>query len=191
MPNDEALPPNYSPRDSMNVFRLPVVGETLILDSLSLRDFFFAAAMAKQEPGGKRLRVKPGLLIDEQPADTFSLTDFSLFKGKLDSIPPEYDFNWFFWDRLREYCAHTFKGKNFSLDFGLFDNDIRMTKYRVTKYFIFLLADDWRKGFDSRYFGPVAAQLLRGRPVCVLWSWDKNERGLKSLRIERFIKIVK
>ena len=65
-----------------------------------------------------------------------------------------------------------------------------MTHYRVKKSFIFLLADDWRKGFDSRYFGPVPVSSIKGRPVCVLWSWAHGEGG-GFLRINRTMKIVK
>ena len=187
----EALPYDYSPRDTMSVFRLPAPGDTLDLDSLPLRDFFFAAAMAKQESAGNRYRVRPRLFIDGQPAAGFTLADFSLFKGALDSVPEQYDFDWFFWDRLREYCSHTLSGRDVALDFGLFNGSEKVTEYRVKKSFIFLLADDWRTGFDSRYFGPVAAESFKGRPLCVLWSWAHAERGFGSLRMGRLIKIVK
>jgi hypothetical protein len=73
---------------------------------------------------------------------------------------------------------------------GLFKGAEKVTHYRVKKSFIFLLADDWRKGFDSRYFGPVPVSSIKGRPVCVLWSWAHGEGG-GFLRINRTMKIVK
>jgi len=191
MTDEETLPPAYSPRDSMSAYRIPVAGDTIDLDSMPLRDFFFAAAIIKQENSLKSLRVRPLLYIDGKPAQTFVLSDFVLFKGALDTIPPRFDFDWFFWDRLRQYCTQALKGKDFWLDLGIFDGTVRMTTYRVKKSCIFLLADDWRKGFDSRYFGPVPVKSIRGRPLCVLWSWAQTGHWIGALRMGRLIKLVK
>jgi signal peptidase I len=191
LPDAEVLPLVYSPRDTMATYRIPASGDTLELDSLPLRDFFFAAALIKQENAKKNLRVRPLLFIDGKQTPGFSLADFSLYKGALDSIASRFDFDWFFWDRLREYLARALKGKDFRLDFGLFDGSARMSEYCVKKSCIFLLADDWRKGFDSRYFGPVPLESVRGKPLCVLWSWASGEEGKIGLRMERMIKLVR
>jgi signal peptidase I len=187
----EDLPPDYSPRDSMQPFHIPLKGELLQLDSLGLRDFFFAVAIIKLENLHKTYRVKARLSVEGVIDKGKALTDFYLYKGLLDTIPEKYDFDWFFWDRLKEYCNNTFKGKDFSLDIGLFEGNERVTNYIVGKSIIFLMADDWRKGFDSRYFGPIPVSLIKGRPIVVLWSWAKDASWPGIFRIGRILKIVK
>jgi signal peptidase I len=191
VPPAETLLPEFTPRDSMEGYRLPRPGDTLDLDLLSLRDFFFAAAMIKQERSGRRISVKADCDISGKRMNDVPMTNFSLYKGTLDKIPERYLYNWFFWDRLREYWIRTAAGRNCTLRFELFDDTVRITKYVIRRSFIFLLADDWQKGFDSRYFGPLMARSIKGRVVCVLWSITPGGWIFGSLRGDRIMKIVK
>ena len=43
---DDALPLAFSPRDSMTPYKMPGKGDTIDLDSLSVRDFFYASALS-------------------------------------------------------------------------------------------------------------------------------------------------
>jgi signal peptidase I len=187
----EVLPPDYSPRDSMPVYRLPKKGETVSLDSLGLRDFFFCASLIRQENPGDHCNVKPSLFLNGVPADSMFLRDFYLYKGRLDSVPARFEYDWFFWDRLRDYLAHSQTGKDVFLAFSLLRNGVRIPEYTFTKSCIFLCADDWQKGFDSRYFGPVLASSVKGRVICVLWSFGKNGAKASRFKISRFFKIIR
>jgi hypothetical protein len=186
----EALLPEFSPRDSMAPYRIPRPGDTIDLDSLTLRDFFFAAAMIKQERAGWKISLKADLFIDGKRANDIPMSNFALFKGSINAIPGHFVYNWFFWDRLYAYWKQTAGGKQCLLRFGLFRGQERIRKYVLHGSFIFLLADDWRKGFDSRYFGPVSSRLVKGRVACVLWSIDRGLGG-RGLRTDRIIKLVK
>jgi|WetSurMetagenome_2_1015567.scaffolds.fasta_scaffold00025_47 hypothetical protein len=167
---EKPLPPEYSPRDSMPLYVLPKRGTTVSLDSLPPRDFFFAASLIRQEHPREHFSVRPLVFVDGAPADTIRAVDFALYKGRLDSVPARYEFDWFFWDRVRDYLSHSQTGKNVHLSFALLRGGERMYGYTFSGSCIFLLADDWQKGFDSRYFGPVLSSSVRGRIVAVLWS---------------------
>jgi hypothetical protein len=190
IPVAEALLPEFTPRDSMDAYRLPRRGDTIDLDSLTLRDFFFAAAMIKQEQASGKISLKADLFIDGKRANDIPMSNFALFKGSIDAIPGHFVYNWFFWDRLYAYWKQTAGGKQCLLRFGLYRDRERIKKYVLRGSFIFLLADDWRKGFDSRYFGPVSSRLVKGRVACVLWSIDPVAGG-RGFRTDRIIKIVK
>jgi signal peptidase I len=190
-PLEEMLPPDYSPRDSMPLYRMPRKGTSVSLDSLSLRDFFFAASLIRQENPKDMFEVKPALFVDGAPKDSLYLRDFYLYKGPLDSVPAKFEYDWFFWDRMRDYLVISYTGKDVFLGFVLWRNGARMMDYTFKKSCIFLVADDWQKGFDSRYFGPVVASSVKGRVICVLWSFGKGVEGKSYFRINRTFKIIK
>ncbi len=190
IPPASLLLPEFTPRDSMAGYRIPRPGDSLDLDSLSLRDFFFAAAMIKQEEPKKKISIKANLTVDGKNSNNVPMTNFALYKGTLDSVPERENYSWFFWDRLREYWVRVADGKTCQLQFRLYKGNDRITRYAVHKSFIFLLADDWRKGYDSRYFGPASAGSIKGRVVCVLWSVGPGGL-LGALRTDRIMKIVK
>jgi signal peptidase I len=188
---DDVLPIEFAPRDSMDLYRLPRRGDTIDLDSLSLRDFFYACAMIQQENPRAACHVKADLLIEGKLSDDFKITGFPLYNGALDAIPKKFEYDWFFWDRLKEYFSHTLNGKDIALVFSLSKNGAHIFRYCLKENFVFLLADDWCKGFDSRYYGPVLAASIKGRVIFVLWSVNKPEKGIGFLRMDRLIKIVR
>jgi hypothetical protein len=187
----DVLLPEFAPRDSMKAYRLPRKGDAINLDSLPLRDFFFAAAMIRQERPRAAFEIKTVLTIDGKNADDIPMTNFSLFKGTVAAVPEKYQWDWFFWDRLRSYWTRAETGKKVALSFELYDNTGRLSKFVFRESFIFLIADDWEKGYDSRYFGPVAASSVKGSIVSVLWSITPHEGLFGPLRTDRIIKIVK
>jgi signal peptidase I len=186
----ELLPADYSPRDTMDTFVMPKRGGTVTLDSLSLRDFFFAASLIRQENPGRHFTVRPAVFIDGAMSNDVSLADFYLYKGKLDSLPPDYQTDWFFWDRLREYLTHSQSGKDVVLAPSLMEGAAKIFNYAFKESCIFLLADDWEKGFDSRYFGPVVSRFVKGRVVAVLWSSGSGGTRGRLIRVGRLIKII-
>ncbi|MBD3242869.1 MAG: hypothetical protein GF331_19915 [Chitinivibrionales bacterium] len=170
LPQDSVLPPEYSPRDFTAPFRLPRPGDTYQLDSLTQRDFIFAASMRAQEYPGRTHDVQPTLFIDGIPSNEYIIENFLLYEGAFDSIPDSLDYDWFFWDRLRDNLRYSLENREVRLEFALMENGKKVEAYRVRKRFYFLLADNWVSGFDSRYFGPVSAARLRGSVPLTLWS---------------------
>ena len=191
LPAEDALPLAFSPRDSMTPYKMPSKGDTINLDSLSVRDFFYASAMVRQENPKAICNVSAALSINGALSNDYSVKDFPLYKGPLNALPKKFEYDWFFWDRLKEYLSRRLSGKDVSLSVGFFMNATRVSRYVVKEQFVFLLADDWRKGFDSRYFGPVRARSIRGRVLFVLWSTRSKGQTGSFFRMDRLIKVVK
>jgi hypothetical protein len=189
--DSDVLPPDYTPRDFTAPLRLPQRGENLSLDDMSIRDFFFAVSIIRQENPKKTFAVQPRLFIDGQPAPGFRVAEFALFAGTLDTVPEKYRYDFFFWDRLRAFLEYSQGGKSISFLFSLMENGDPVHQYRVKGTLVFLLADDWYKGYDSRYFGPVSARLIKGGVTAVLWSFAHDRPWFKALRWNRIVKIVR
>ncbi len=183
------IPANYSPRDFFSAYRVPKKGTYLQLDSLSLRDFFFATAVIRQEKPKSTVKVKADLYIDDTLSNDFFINEFALYKGTIDSVPAKFQYDWYFWDRLNQYLYTTNEEHSIHLKFSLYVDKKKMSTYSVKENYLFLIADNWTDGLDSRYIGPVQVSSLVGRPFFVLWSYDKETK--KHLKIYRFGKIIK
>lgn len=182
----EVAPANYSPRDFLPAVRVPGPGDILRLDSLDLYPLFCAIAVIQQENAGAAFSLTPRLTVNGSPRNDYYLSDFALYKGRLDSIPEAGRWDWFFWYRLGEYLQQVLKNRTVALSLVLTMNGVPLHTYAVKKKFVFLLADNWKQGMDSRYFGPVAASAIFGRPVAVLWSSSGKKVNFK--RMGRIIK---
>jgi len=171
------LPPEYSPRDYTVPFRLPKPGEVYRLDSLSQRDFIFYASMYAQQRASSDVDVVPVLLIDDQPTNEYIVQNFALYEGAFDSIPDSLDYDWFFWDRLYDNLSHDLEGHQIQLVFRLYGKGERVETVRIRKRFVFVLADNWQGGYDSRYFGPLCTSHVVGTVPLVLWSGASGDSG--------------
>jgi signal peptidase I len=183
------VPASFSPRDFFHPYQVPKKGMQFQLDSLSLRDFFFAVAVVRQEKPKSKVTVKANLYIDDSLSNDYFINEFSLYKGTFDTISQNYQFDWFFWDRLVQYLNAAITEHSAVLKFDLLIDGTRTGFYTVHDNYVFLLADNWGDGLDSRYIGPVNASAIIGRVFFVLWSWDRHS-GM-HLNPKRFGRIVK
>jgi hypothetical protein len=183
------VPATFSPRDFFPSYQIPKKGTTLLLDSLPLRDFFFAANVVRQENKKSKITIKADLFVDDSLSNDYFIKEFALYKGTIDTIPAKYEFDWFFWDRLNQYLNATNEERSVALKFSLYIDNVKTSQYSVRDNYIFLLADNWSDGLDSRYIGPVKVSSLVGRVFFVLWSYDKNSE--KHLKTNRFGRIVR
>jgi hypothetical protein len=187
---DGSLPPQYSPRDWMEPYRLPRAGETFRFDTLTMRDLFFLWNIIKYENPPDRFVLRPWIQINDSIKSDFFIQDFSLFKGPFNSIPPGLADQWFFWDRLREYARVRMPDKTVEVGFAILRQGTAIVEYTVKHGCTFCIADSWRDGFDSRYFGPVGVHRISGAAACVLWSFDQSRRFPFGLRNERLCRIA-
>ena len=188
--NEETLPSEYSPRDTMQLFRIPITGDNIDMDTLSIRDFIFLYMMIKQENPQNNYTLQPLLYIDDSLTNDYIIKDFSLYKGKFSAVSDTFYTNWFFWDRLEAYLSSTNMDSNIELTFTLLENQSPIKQYTIKKAFYFLLSDNWCKGYDSRYFGPIIAASIKGKVVGILWSFTPRTSGTRALRIRRIFKII-
>ncbi len=188
--DDQIHPEDYSPRDYFKPYRVPATGDTILLDSLCSRDLFFAVSVIKQEKPEKSIAVKPLLFIDDSLANNYQISGFTLYTGSIDSIPSELSTDWFFWVRLENYLKQVNTQRTVSLSFAVKFDQTRIHHYIVKNDYVFLLADNWNSGLDSRYFGPVKSSNIIGRVFSVLWSYEREPGKKGQLRLNRLGKII-
>lgn len=184
------IPATFSPRDFLTPYRIPKPGDSISLEGSGIRDFFYSVTIIRQENPKSKITVKPRMFVGDSIIENFRIEKFSLYKGSIDSIPEQFQFDWFFWDRLNEYLQYSFSGKNFLLSFSLLKDGTVMDKYKVQDSYMFVLADNWENGLDSRYTGPVSTHSVQSGVLAVLWSWE-NLQNKNRFRWDRIGRIVR
>jgi signal peptidase I len=187
---EETLPPEFSPRDNLAPLRIPQKGDTVDSDSLSMRDLIFFYSMIQQENPKKKYTLRPTLVIDDSITNDYIIKDFPLYAGVFSAIPDSLFTDWFFWDRLNAYLTTSHTESRVLLTFSLLEDQFLVDRYVIKKRYYFLLSDTWCRGYDSRYFGPVAANTVKGKVIGILWSFSGDRPGIKGLRGRRIFKII-
>ena len=187
----DVLPAEFSPRDFLAPLRVPAPADTLALDSTSLPRLFTAISVIRQENPSSAFSLKPQVYFNDTLSSDYFIPDFVLYRGPLDSIPENYRYDWFFWQRLSEYLRQVSSGRKVSISFPFYKDGVRMNRYVVKTRFLFLLADNWKTGFDSRYFGPIAASRVFARPLCVVWSYSKQSETKSGVNLVRLGRIIR
>ncbi|MBN1131244.1 MAG: hypothetical protein JXA71_19800 [Chitinispirillaceae bacterium] len=183
---EQLLPPDYSPRDFMPAFRIPSPGEAMLLDSLDLFNLFMLISIIRQEDPASACSLSAVLEIDGTMAPEYHIADFMLYKGALQEVPDSMRYDWFFWFRLKEYLKRSYPDRLHRIVFLFIKDGNVVERYTIRKRFLFLVADNWMDGYDSRFFGPVIQTRLFGRPLAVLWSLTKKH-GMNLKRLGKFI----
>ena len=109
----------------------------------------------------------------------------------LDSVPDSLRYNWFFWDRMEEYLYQKHETSRVMLYFTLFLDGTEVSEYRIRDDYYFLLADNRRTGYDSRYGGPVRKSSCIGTAGLVLWSYGTDDGKKRHFRFNRLGKFVR
>lgn len=187
---DDILPYEFSPRDNMLNYRLPEKHEVLSFDTLNIKALIFLYSMIVQENSNEKYSLHPKLYLNDTLNNDFFIKDFSLFTGKFSDISDSLNSNWFFWDRLLAYLISTIDETKVDLKFSIMLDKKQIQQYAVKEEFYFLISDNWEKGLDSRYFGPVKRGLIRGKILAVLWSFDPQIHEGISFRPRRIARIV-
>ena len=188
-PNVEVLPQDYSPRDFFDAYIIPLVRDTILMDSLSIRAFFFTYSIISQESKASAVSFNVDLLLDDSMSNDYIINGFSLHSGAFKDISEPLKNEWFFWVQLKQYLKSILPDHTVEFRFTATQQNKSIRKYVVKELYVFLLADNWISGFDSRYFGPVKESSIFGRPFIVWWSNGKSG-GLKSIRISRIGRMV-
>lgn len=188
---EQVLPESFSPRDNFKPYRVPAPSDTLDLDNQSIRDLFFSMSVMRQENPEQSIVHQPVLSIDDSIMSDYVIQGFTLYNGRIDSVPENLSEDWFFWTRLEQYLKQNNPDKAISLKFSVTIDKTPVHKYPVKESYVFLLADNWHAGLDSRYFGPVRSNNIIGRVFSVLWSYQQKPQEKGHIRINRFGRIIK
>ena len=183
-------PPDYSPRDFIPSMRVPGPGDLLNLDSLDIFRYFSAVAVIRQENPESAIKLIPTVILDGRSSGDYFISDFLLYNGAIGSVPDSLRYDWFFWNRLSGHIQEVNNGHTAAVAFTLTKDGIPVRQYRVKKRSMFLIADNWTGGLDSRYFGPVITDHAVARPICILWSHRTNGNKVE-VRFGRFLKGIR
>jgi len=186
-----AVPADFSPRDNFGPYRLPAKGTVFDFSSLSQRDLVLAASLAAQENPGRSIRISAGVSIDDSLTNEYIISGFPIYEGPVSAIPDELRFDWFFWGRLREYLRFILPDRRVELTLTVTDKGKPLPSYVLKSSCVFLLADNWNAGYDSRYFGPVCRRRLYGKAAAVAWSLGKGADGRNRFRANRIGRIIR
>lgn len=186
-PTLDIIPADYAPRDFMEPYTIPRVGDVLNLDSMKIRDLFFAISLIRQELSKEKIKVTAKVMIDDTVSNDYIIKGFSLYSGSLPEIPDSLQNYWFFWTQLENYLKSLHPDNHVALKFDVQRQNNGIHKYTVKKRHYFLLADNWISGYDSRYFGLVEQSFFLGRPFMIWWSNAKISGHSSISRIGRII----
>ena len=186
----EILPYEFSPRDNMLRYYIPQKNEIITLDTLNIKALIFLYSIIVQENRDENYTLHPKLYLNDSLNNNYYIKDFSLFTGKFSDISDSLNIQWFFWDRLLAYLISTVDNKKVDLKFSITGGNKNIKHYTVNNDFYFLISDNWENGFDSRYFGPVMKELIEGKIIAVLWSFDHQKSEGISFRGRRIARII-
>ena len=187
---EDLLPAEFSPRDNFSIYTIPKQGDTILFQNCTQRDYIFLFSILRQENPTEDFELQPMLYSNDSLNNEFVIKQFSLYEGPFNAIPDSLRSNWFFWDKLKAYLKATHTNKNLFLTFLILNNKTPLTSYIIKHNYYFLISDNWIKGYDSRYFGPLSSEKMLGTIFCILWSYDSDQPLFKRFRLSRTIKFI-
>lgn len=187
---EKVIPSQYSPRDFMEPYILPGPGDSIRFSSLSIRNFFFSYFVLLQQYPDEDIELEVSIIQNDTFQDNFMIEDFSLYKGAVNKIPKSQMYDPFFWERLESHLKQN-SNQDTRLVFSVLRNGQEIDLFTVTGKYVFLIADNWLEGLDSRFFGPVRSSFIKGRALGVLWSFHTDDDGNRHLIKSRIGKIIK
>ncbi len=92
----------------------------------------------------------------------------------------------FFQRIISKYERNKFEIK----DSFIYINGIKTNEYTFKMNYYFMMGDNRHRSADSRYWGFVPEDHIIGKPRIIWLSTNREERGLKRIRWNRFMKVV-
>ncbi len=180
----------YSIRDYMPPCILPKKGDTIQLESLSFRMTLFVFDIICRENDNKNYALDIELLLDSTDYTDSAFNDFTLYQGTFDTLPIHLKKDATFWKRFRVYLRFK-EFTDISLSTTITLDNMEVFRYIFRDSYYFLLGENWKESYDSRYFGPIGYRDISASVVGVLWSRQRRDSTHQAQwRFNRILKVI-
>ncbi len=179
--------PDLRELGSFPPIRLPSRGDRVQLEDLPFIKRVIYYSMIRQETNEKRLSIDMQVYRKGKMIEDFFIEDFLLYSGKLSEIPDSLAYKWSFWAKLKEHILVSTDEKNIQIRPLLRYKEEILHEYEFRNGYFYLLSDNLSRKTDSRNFGPVASNNLKGKAGLILWSKTPENSIFRSLRFDRFL----
>ncbi|MFH0920981.1 MAG: signal peptidase I [Fibrobacterota bacterium] len=176
------LPPEADPRDNFGPYVVPRKGQRFILDSLSMREFYWVRSLIYQENPKALIKTAVRIYVDDTVYTVLSQ------KGALYVKYTDWD-----WHALQQQLSHfqlTVGSGNVKVRWEMTLDGRPMTEYTLGQNAFFMMGDNRDNSLDSRYWGYVSKKFVKAEAFIIYFSWDGLEPAWNAIRFSRIGKLI-
>ncbi|MFP4416360.1 MAG: signal peptidase I [Chitinispirillaceae bacterium] len=166
----EPLVANFSP------LRIPARGDTIVADTLPIRELLFLKHLIHQEHPRKQVSLKLQVYIDGEYANDQPLITTPFGPGVLSFNQIDFDAidNWTFLESIIEQAKNSLPEKQVEIRKYVYLQDKVIHRYVVENDNYFMMGDNRDNSMDSRFWGYLNRNFIKAKAFILYFSLDKE-----------------